>query len=167
MLQADLKDKCLRSEKVSLEAEVHGFSKRKSCPGGVLLFEDSGEKRKRPVEVKSRQLKAHEVKLVLDEHEVKLVLDEWARCKQQAISSDGPPPSKNSLLKWARTKLQGPKLQRVQLNRWLKNEQKYIAAASNGVHSTVRRHQAAPRPSGVGHHPEMERELADYIRHAP
>ena len=32
------------------------------------------------------------------------------------------------------------------------------------MYSTVCRHQAAPRPSGVGHHPEMELELAEYIR---
>ena len=32
------------------------------------------------------------------------------------------------------------------------------------MHSTVRRHQAAPRPSGIGHYPEMEEDLAKYIR---
>ena len=88
-----------------------------------------GEKRKRS-QVKARQLKAHEVKLVLDE---------WARRKQVAASSDKPPPSKGALLKWAKEKLHRPKLQRLQLNRWLNNEDKYIAAASNGVHSTQRR----------------------------
>ena len=39
-----------------------------------------------------------------------------------------------------------------------------IAAATNSIHSTEQRHKACPHPSGIGHYPEMELELAEYVK---
>ena len=106
-----------------------------------------GEKRNHAGASKSRQLKAHEIKVVLDE---------WERLNQEATASNAPLPSKGELHR--------PKLQRNKINRWLANKDKYLAAAAQSVGVTLRRHQAKPRSSGIGHHPEMEQELAVFIK---
>ena len=114
-----------------------------------------GDKRNHAGATKSRQLKAHKIKLVLDE---------WARRNEVVAGSNDPPPTKYALLKWARIELNHPKLQRNKINRWLANKEKYLAAAAQSRGVTVRRHQAMARPSGIGHHPEMEHALAGFIK---
>jgi hypothetical protein len=48
----------------------------------------------------------------------------------------------------------------------LNKEEQYRAAAAKSIHTTQRLNQGFPRVSGLGHHPLMEKELADYIRKA-
>ncbi len=99
----------------------------------------------------------------LKPHQVKLVVDKWKSMKEEA-AAEGKEPTKASLLKWAQVELQHPKLQRTQLQMMLNKEEQYRAAASKSVHTTERKHQGLPRPTGIGHHPLMEQELADYIQ---
>eukprot|EP00956_Cyclotella_meneghiniana_P020811 scaffold37180_cov23-Cyclotella_meneghiniana.AAC.1 len=80
----------------------------------------------------------------LKAHEIKIVLDEWARRTDAAAASNGDPPSKRSLLKWAQVELRRPSLQRHVLNKWINNKDKYLAAAAQSLHVTTRRHQGAP-----------------------
>ena len=72
----------------------------------------------------------------LKAHQIKSVLNEWKRRNEYATAEGNAKPTKNSLLKWARKELIRPKLQRVQLNKWLNNEEKYRAAAVKSVHVT-------------------------------
>ena len=98
----------------------------------------------------------------LKPHQVKLVLDKWKSMKEE-VAAEGKEPTKASLLKWAQVEFQCPKLQRTQLQRMLNKEEQYRTTASKSVPTSERKHQGLPRPTGIGHHPLMEQELADYI----
>ena len=55
-------------------------------------------------------------------------------------------------------------VQRKELNKWVDNWDKYLAAESKSVSVTVSHHQAVKRSFGIGHHPQMENELAAFIK---
>ena len=78
---------------------------------------------------------------------------------KEEAAAEGKEPTKASLLKWVQVELQRPKLQQTQLQRMLNKEEQYRAAASKSVHTTECKHQGLARPTGIGHHLLMEKEL--------
>ena len=64
----------------------------------------------------------------LKAHEIKLVLDEWKRRQQAAEASpNGKPPSKGSLLKWVQIKLQRPSLLRNKIKSGRRTKTKHFS----------------------------------------